>query len=170
MSYADYKSMTLLVLDDERSLLKFFKIHLGSLFSSVIVISDPKDAMDVIKSHPTDIVLSDYEMPDMSGVEVLKTIRAYDPTIPLILISGASLPATLEDQIACEFDGYLRKPFDISALSELLSQGVALRKKYRKEAEDAKGKVVSLADRRARKNSSDRPSGKKQAQKAASSS
>lgn len=160
--------MTLLVLDDERSLLKFFKIHLGSLFSSVIVISDPKDALDVIKSHPTDIVLSDYEMPAISGVEVLKTIRAYDPTIPLILISGASLPAALEEQIVNDFDGYLRKPFDISALSELLSQGVALRKKLRDEAEDASSKVVSLADCRAKKNSSDRPTNKPQ--KAVSSS
>lgn len=126
--YFDYKRLTLLVLDDDPSLLKFFKIHLGSQFSSVIVLNNPQDAAAVIDSHTVDIVLTDYEMPGLNGLDICQLVRAKSPAIPVLMVTGAELDAAYEDALKEEVDGFLRKPFDISELAEALEVCVAARR------------------------------------------
>lgn len=142
--YLDFKRFTLLVIDDDKSLLKFFKIHLGSQFSSVIVLNSPLEAEGVVRAHEVDIVLSDYEMPHFNGYELFQQIRACDPRIPFVLVTGADLGSSDEQTISSQVDGFLRKPFEVSDLSRVLDVCVDIRRQHLRDQAQKHQQNLSL--------------------------
>jgi two-component system response regulator AtoC len=153
----------ILVVDDDNTLLKFFKIHLNKFFSRVIVVKNAKEAIDTLREKEIDLVLSDIRMPRMDGLQLMKRVRKHDSAIPMLLISGALLTEEQSKGAEEDADGYLRKPFSVDDLHQFLDQGMALREKYKKLADcltdkknfrellHGKGKVEKLtpADKRA---------------------
>ena len=99
-----------LVVDDDDTLLKFFKIHLNKFFSKVIVVRNAKEAVAALKEKEIDLVLSDIRMPRMDGIQFMKKVRAHDPTIPVYLVSGALLSPEQTGEIENQADGFLKKP------------------------------------------------------------
>jgi DNA-binding NtrC family response regulator len=124
----------ILVVDDDNTLLKFFKIHLNKFFSRVIVVKNAKEAIETLREKEIDLVLSDIRMPRMDGLQLMKRIRKHDASIPVLLISGGLLTDE-EQKIADEdTDGYLRKPFSVDDLHDFLNRGMDLREKYKQLA------------------------------------
>jgi EAL domain-containing protein (putative c-di-GMP-specific phosphodiesterase class I) len=66
--------------------------------------------MDAIKSEPFDIVVSDIQMPGMSGVDLLRIVRAYDLDVPVILMTGDPTVETAMEAVALGALQYLPKP------------------------------------------------------------
>jgi CheY-like chemotaxis protein len=125
----------ILVVDDDNTLLKFFKIHLNKFFSRVIVVKNAKEAIDTLREKEIDLVLSDIRMPRMDGFQLMKRVRKHDPSIPMLLISGALLDDDQTKAADEDADGYLRKPFTVDDLHAFIDQGMQLREKYRKLSE-----------------------------------
>ena len=130
MDISDYNQDTfILVVDDDETLLKFFKIHLTKFFSKIIVVSNPREAVGVLQEKKIDLVLSDIRMPKLDGMQLMKKIRGYDPSIPVFLVSGAPLEDQMED-IETKADGFLRKPFSIDELHNFIIEGLRVRILY----------------------------------------
>ncbi len=116
----------ILVVDDDSTLLKFFKIHLNKFFSRVIVVKNAKEAILALKEKQIDLVISDIDMPRVDGFALMKKIKRKDLTIPVLLISGAFLVEDKESLLK-EADGYLRKPFSIDELHQFIQEGMEKR-------------------------------------------
>lgn len=125
----------ILVVDDDNTLLKFFKIHLNKFFSKVIVVKNAKEAIDTLREKEIDLVISDIRMPRMDGLQLLKRVRKHDPAIPMLLISGALLTDEQKQGAEDDADGYLRKPFSVDDLHSFIEKGMQLREKYKKLSE-----------------------------------
>jgi DNA-binding NtrC family response regulator len=125
----------ILVVDDDNTLLKFFKIHLNKFFSRVIVVKNAKEAVDTLREKEIDLVLTDIRMPRMDGLQLMKRVRKHDPSIPVLLISGALLSEDQSKAAEDDADGYLRKPFSVDDLHTFLNNGMDLREKYKKLAD-----------------------------------
>lgn len=125
----------ILVVDDDNTLLKFFKIHLNKFFSRVIVVKNAKEAIDALREKEIDLVLTDIRMPRMDGLQLMKRVRKHDPAIPVLLISGALLSEDQSQAAVGEADGYLRKPFSVDDLHNFIETGMQLREKYKKLAD-----------------------------------
>jgi DNA-binding NtrC family response regulator len=119
----------ILVVDDDNTLLKFFKIHLNKFFSRVIVVKNAKEAIEVLREKEIDLVLTDVRMPRMNGLDLMKRVRKIDSAIPVLLISGALLDDEQEELVEAA-DGFLRKPFSVDDLHAYLDRGMELREKY----------------------------------------
>ncbi|MCB9228053.1 MAG: response regulator [Deltaproteobacteria bacterium] len=124
------KNSFILVVDDDNTLLKFFKIHLNKFFSKVIVVKNAKEAIDTLWEKEIDLVITDINMPRMDGFQLQKRIRKYDGAIPILFISGALLNSDQEEFVK-ESDGYLRKPFSIEQLHDFISNGLEKRSKMK---------------------------------------
>ena len=143
--------MNLLVVDDDRLLLKFLKIHLSNVFRQVIVVPRAFQALKVLENHEIDLVISDFEMPKWNGLWLLDHVKSHDPSIPFLLISGAwaSFDAETEKRILKGVDGHMRKPIEIEDLCDLIMQGVAIRRaNLKRQKQKAKAGVVCLSERR----------------------
>ena len=125
----------ILVVDDDNTLLKFFKIHLNKFFSRVIVVKNAKEAIDTLREKEIDLVISDIRMPRMDGLQLMKRVRKHDPAIPMLLISGALLTEEQSKGAEDDADGYLRKPFSVDELHAFIDMGMGLREKYKRLAE-----------------------------------
>ena len=124
-------SSYILVVDDDDTLLKFFKIHLNKFFSRVIVVKNAQEAIETLRDKEIDLVISDIKMPRMDGIQLMKKVKNHDPSIPVFLISGAMLD---EDQLAAvdtKADGYLKKPFSIDELHGFIDRGMQVRDAYK---------------------------------------
>ncbi len=85
-------------------------------------------ALEIVHTTPIDVVTLDLRMPVMSGVEVMERIKAYDPDIEVIVVTGySSLESALRGLRYGAFD-YISKPFDVPQISDLVRRAVARRR------------------------------------------
>ncbi len=83
--------ISVLYVDDEPSLLEIGKLFLerNSQFGVDIITSAPA-ALTLLKTKRYDAIISDYQMPVMDGIELLKKVRTSGNTIPFILFTGGA--------------------------------------------------------------------------------
>lgn len=81
------------------------------------------DALHSAQTHPYDLVILDINLPDMSGLEVLKKIRQQKIQVPILLLTARAEVSSRIEGLNAGADDYLPKPFD---LDELLARAAAL--------------------------------------------
>jgi CheY-like chemotaxis protein len=78
----------ILLVDDNRNGLMARKAVLAELGYRITTATRPTQALEAFRSDSFDLVITDYNMPEMKGVELIHHLRAERPAIPVILISG----------------------------------------------------------------------------------
>jgi CheY-like chemotaxis protein len=120
----DQRGRHLLVVDDEPSICELLKQMLEMEGFQVTEAGSAGEAIRALELHDVDLLVTDIQMPEVSGLELAEAARAEHPALPILLISG-SAPEELAAACGCSF---LRKPFSIADLSskvqELLSFGL----------------------------------------------
>ncbi len=116
----------ILLADDEPELLRAAAKILVRGGHRVLTAGDGAQAVDAFREHSgaVKLALLDMTMPSMSGVEAMVAIRALDPAVPVLLMSGFSANDT--EEIATG-DGFLAKPFSSHDLLALVDQALALK-------------------------------------------
>ena len=115
----DIVGETVLIVDDSSTARKMLERNLSEKSYQVKTAVDGKDALNQIKKSRPDLVITDIEMPNMDGFELLKNIRSNLSTsgIPVIMIT-ANLDVDIEIGEKNGANGFLRKPYDKDDLTE----------------------------------------------------
>ena len=82
---------TLLWIDDFAPALSLYKVMLEGLGFRVLTASSGKAGVRIASTNRLDLVVTDYEMPEMNGEEVALAVKALNPSIPVLLFSGSAL-------------------------------------------------------------------------------
>lgn len=69
-------------------------------------------------------ILSDYQMPDMSGLELLAALKARAPALPVIIMTGYASDGVAEQAMRLGAVGFLVKPIDDAALADLVTRAL----------------------------------------------
>ena len=114
---------TILVVDDEQSFRSLLSEALGSAGYSVLVASNGAEALEIAKEKDFQLplVVTDFTMPGMSGIELLRTLRESRPEIKAVLLTGHWIHPVPEDINAV----YLMKPCPVSKLVATVKQLLA---------------------------------------------
>ena len=115
---ADFK---ILLIDDEPAQIISLKSFLQRRKYSVFTANSGTEGLEIVRNNDVDLVFTDFRMPDMSGLDVVKAIKAINPEIPVVVITAYS---QTEDAVQVMKEGaydYLSKPVDLDEL-ELLVQ------------------------------------------------
>ena len=131
-------TINVLYVDDEPALLELFRLFLGQEPGfQVRTAASGREALMELARSPVDVVVSDYQMPVMNGIELLKACRRDFGEIPFILFTGRGREEIVIEAIESGADFYLQKGGDpVSQFAELSHKiRQALR---RKEAERSK--------------------------------
>jgi putative two-component system response regulator len=102
-----------LIVDDELGPRESLGMILKPSFN-IYTSEDGPQALQIIKSKDVDIVTLDLKMPVMSGEEVLKLIKEYDPTIEVVIITGYGTLKSAVEAIKYNVFDYILKPFNVS--------------------------------------------------------
>jgi len=120
-AYLKEKSMSegtarILIVEDEEKLAKFVQLELGYEGYEVIVANDGLSGLMAARDSEPDLVLLDWMMPGLTGVEVCRRLRATGAMMPVILLTAKD---GIEDRVAgldAGADDYVVKPFSIEEL------------------------------------------------------
>ncbi len=113
----------ILLVDDSTIIHKTIKSYLGNKYDVSSAISGPA-ALRFLKTKEVNLILLDYEMPEMDGVEVLKKLRSDPKTahVPIIFLTGINDTSKIQKALALKPNGYLLKPIDRALLMEKLKE------------------------------------------------
>ncbi len=104
---------TVLVVDDEIHIVHIVAIKLRNNGYEVISADNGAEALELALREKPDIVVTDYQMPVMTGLELVENLRQHDQTkdIPVIMLTARSFAIEQEQQDALQISECLSKPF-----------------------------------------------------------
>lgn len=121
----DLSRKRILVADDlpsARRILKSLLMRLG--FQFIEEAPSGRVALERLQADPYDVVISDWEMPDMTGLDLLKAIRASDQfkTMPVIMVTSAATREAVVESMNAGVNSYILKPFNHESLMTALDK------------------------------------------------
>jgi len=109
----------ILVVDDEDNVRKVLKRFLSSIGHDAIMASNGEEALEKIQEEPA-IVLLDYLMPEVNGVEVLEKIKEISPSTDVIMVTGVGGHEVGMESFKQGAFEFVTKPIDLARLKFLL--------------------------------------------------
>ncbi len=120
-----YKNMTVLVVDDFSTMRRIVRNILRELqFKQIYEAENGKAAVDILNSQKVDLIVSDWNMPEMSGLELLKYVRSNDKLkgLPFLMVTAEAQKENIIEAVKYKVSNYIVKPFTAATLSEKLAK------------------------------------------------
>jgi CheY-like chemotaxis protein len=116
--HAPLAKRNILLVDDETLLLMLLKEIIIQLGYNPILAADGQQALEKLSQTAVDLVITDVQMPGLSGIELLQRVKAMQPDIPVLLLSGSNPVAIQKAADRYHADAFLPKPFKFAQLTE----------------------------------------------------
>jgi DNA-binding NtrC family response regulator len=113
-----------MVVDDEPSVLESFKMILKIKDYDVATFPDGPSALAQLEKGKFDIAFVDYKLPGIDGLEVLKRIKETDVNVEVIIVTAYQSESSHANAITLGALEYLRKPFLMEEIYELVERGI----------------------------------------------
>lgn len=117
--------MTILLVDDHRILLEGTKTIIEAAsdqFKVTGVASTVEEALELLKHHDYDVLISDYEMPGMTGMELIQIAKTINPDLRTIVLSMHDEPAVVKELLKLGLNGFVLKSDSHSDILEALNR------------------------------------------------
>jgi len=124
----------ILIADDERSIRLMLETGLTLNGFRVTSARTGREALETVSSGQFDAVLSDVYMPDGNGLDLVASLRAVDPNLPVILMTAQGSVTAAVEAVARGANDFIGKPFEISAVVALLRRYLDARKEAQASA------------------------------------
>ncbi|MEW6569573.1 MAG: response regulator [Nitrospirota bacterium] len=137
-----FKKGRILVVDDEAELLNLLRDFLTELGYDVTTCNSGEEALEILREHAFDVLLTDLLMPGMNGIQLIKAAVEANPILVCIVITGRATIQTAVEAMRCGAFDYLQKPLEWKTLAPVITRAMEVRKlreaeeKYRTIVED----------------------------------
>jgi two-component system, cell cycle sensor histidine kinase and response regulator CckA len=119
------RSRCILLVDDEEVVLDVGTMMLEKIGYQVLGARNSAEAVEIFKQNEIDLVLLDLKLPDESGAETFKKIRAIDPDARVILSTGYNETQEVFELMDLGCRGMLQKPFSMERLFEKVAEALS---------------------------------------------
>ncbi|MDH3392770.1 MAG: response regulator [Desulfobulbaceae bacterium] len=118
-------NMKVLVVDDfatMRRIVKNILVQLG--FKNIVEADDGTSALEILQEEKIDLIISDWNMPKMTGLDLLKTVRGDDKlaATPFIMVTAEAQQDNIIAAVKAKVSQYIVKPFTADTLSEKMDK------------------------------------------------
>ena len=117
----------ILVVDDEESIREFFQIMLKREGYQVLTAANGREGLECLKKNQIDLIISDIQMPEMSGLELLSKVKELDPEMVVLMITAFGSTEIAVDAMKRGAYDYIQKPFKIDEAKIVIHQALEKR-------------------------------------------
>jgi two-component system chemotaxis response regulator CheY len=117
--------MKVLVVDDFSTMRRIVKNILRQLgFENILEADDGMSALDVLRSQSVDFIISDWNMPRLSGIELLKAVRTSEEwkDLPFLMVTAEGQKENVIEAVKAKVSNYIVKPFTPETLAEKIKK------------------------------------------------
>ncbi len=118
-------SIKILIVDDFATMRRIMKNILKQLgFTNVTEADDGTTALELLKTNSFDLIVSDWNMPKMTGLELLKQVRSMPETksLPFLMVTAEAQKQNVIEAVQAGVSNYVVKPFTADQISEKLKK------------------------------------------------
>jgi len=123
------QALTLLIVEDDESTLKWLERILSIYFKEVKVANNAMDAFAIFRKEDIDVIVADIQIPEVDGLHLLQKIASVKPSCIRIVMTAFNNHIYLNRAIDAEVDFYFKKPIDIDELLVSISLSIKNQKK-----------------------------------------
>ncbi|QGX41661.1 chemotaxis response regulator CheY [Permianibacter aggregans] len=119
------KNMKILIVDDFSTMRRIIKNLLRDLgFTNTAEADDGATALPMLQAGSFDFLITDWNMPGMQGIDLLKAVRADDnlKTLPVLMVTAEAKREQIVEAAQCGVNGYIVKPFTAQTLEEKIGK------------------------------------------------
>lgn len=145
----DNSKKRILLVDDEESVCALLSERLGSAGFECAIRNSGEQALEVLESESFDVIISDLNMPGISGLELLATVRQKHPLVAFLMVTGVDDIRVGIQAMKQGADDYLTKPFQFEIVLASLRKALE-RKALQKEIENYRRNLEAMVDQRTR--------------------
>ncbi len=120
--------MKFLIVDDSPTMLRIIRNALKEIgYDEVEEAEDGQEAMGMLESADPDFVITDWNMPNMNGVDLAKNIRNHPEygQVPILMITTRGMKEDVKTAMKADVDNYIVKPFEPEVLDEKVEDCLA---------------------------------------------
>lgn len=115
--------MKILLVDDSRTIRNIQKKALASAgYTDVSEAADGVEALAAIQASRPDLVLVDWNMPNMDGITLIRKVRETDKELPMIMVTTEAEKTRVMEALKAGVNNYVVKPFTAETLQEKINQ------------------------------------------------
>jgi DNA-binding NtrC family response regulator len=113
----------ILLIDDSKPILDSLSAYLSYYLRNCTIrtADNGRMAVEIMRSVPIDVILTDLEMPFMNGFELVAYTKMHYPAIPVLVMTGRHSPETEKKAMSIGASRYIVKPFDVDVIKDLIA-------------------------------------------------
>ncbi len=137
----DYlRSLTLLCVEDNETTQLIYTYIFQDIVKEIIFANNGKDGLEKFALYDVDIVLSDYNMPLLNGIEMIKQIREIDTKVPIVLVTAIQEVNVIIEALQLGVTNFLKKPIVASEMIHTVENAakIVIADRYLKEQRERK--------------------------------
>jgi DNA-binding NtrC family response regulator len=116
----------ILVVDDQAATAEYIRAVLKTRGMTATVCGDAKGAVQIFKAQPHDLLLTDLRMEPMSGLDLIREIRAMGSQVPVVVMTGYESPESAGESMKLGVFDYVTKPLEVRELLRTIVRALAL--------------------------------------------
>jgi len=118
--------------DDNDMNLLLIETYLQEIDATFVNFTNPSAAVEYLQNNPFDLVIVDYKMPEMNGIELTKAVKATDPDAPVIMVTASDAEDAIQIQaLRAGVNDFIKKPINKAILLNRVQNFIKLRKAIR---------------------------------------
>ena len=106
----------ILIVDDEQSYRQLLTLVFQEEGHNIRTAMNGRQALELLQREPANVIVSDVKMPDMDGIEMLRSLRETQPEIGVVLMTAFASVDTAREAFKLGADDFIQKPFDVEEL------------------------------------------------------
>ena len=129
-----------LVVDDEKMIrmgikkvIRWDELGIGDVFTA----SSAREALEILKEHKPEIMITDIQMSEMSGLELIETAREFQPKLRVLVLTGYDNFEYARQSLRLKVQDFFLKPADENDLSQAIREQVTYLKKEEAEVKNS---------------------------------
>src|SRR5436305_10471476 len=119
------KSNRLFIVDDEPGICRVLSALFTRAGWDVVTFNNPSEALKAVPGSDVDVVITDLQMPEMTGVQLLQALRAAGQSVPVLVITAHGTIASAGEAVRLGGYDYPTTPFDMEAVKRAVEAALA---------------------------------------------